>query len=123
MEQSEQRLLNLMDEISLIYIEGQESQTLQKKMENYNRGMKLISEAKEILNSIQKDIANLDSTKFDSSHVNNINHFLDLLSNPSPKLTELIYIIKYLKNVEASLPTSIQVNDHVEKVLFEKKMN
>lgn len=112
-----------MDDISLIYIEGQESQSLQKKMENYNRGIKLISEAKEILNSMQKDIANLAPDKFDSSHVNNINHFVDLLSNPGLKLGELIYIVNYLKQVNASLPTTIQINDHVEKILFEKKMN
>lgn len=121
--ETSKRLNDIMSEIKLIYLECQEKNkvSLQKKYENYNKSVLLINEAKQLIDSLQKEITSLDTSKADKSQVCNANKLIDLLSVPNLNFAELLDITKELKNICAGLPNMAQViNNVAEEIMYEE---
>ena len=123
MENSDQRLVNLMTDINLIYLEAKEKKTdLQKKLEHYTNGITLISEAEQLLDLLQNQIAGLDMTKADKSQVGNAKSLIETLSIPNLNYKELINIVQQLKQISAGLPNTPKITDNMEKdALYEEQ--
>lgn len=115
METSNKRLDNIMSQITLIYIDSQKKISLEKKLENYNKGNLLISEALHLIEKMQTDITNLAPSTVNKSQINKIGLYLEMLSMPNPKFDEIMYIIEQLTGVNSGLSTSTQIIDNVEQ--------
>lgn len=123
MENSDQRLVELMKDISLIYVEAKDKQTLQKKLESYTNGTTLINEAEQLLESLQNQIANLDMAKADKSQISNANKLIELLSTPNLNFKEVMGMIQQLRQISAGLPNTSHITDNMEKdvVIYEER--
>lgn len=125
MESSEQRLTRLMDEIGMIYLQSKskEDQTLQKKLENYQNGTLLLSEAKKLLDELQNDVSTIDTSKISKSQITHAKKYIELLSAPNLNFTEVMRITTELKKMAAGIPTTTNVNDNVEKevIIYEEQ--
>ena len=123
MENSEKRLVQLMSDISLIYVLSKEDQSLQKKFEHYQNANVLIPEAKKLIDDLQSEVYNLDMSKVDKSHTPNAKKLADLLTTPNLNFKEVAYIVKELKQMANGLPTTANVNDNMEKevVIYEEQ--
>ena len=120
MENSDQRLTGLMSDISLIYLESKEKQTLQKKLENYTNGMTLINEAKQAIESLQTQVANLDMGNADKTQIANANRLIEILSTPNLNFKEVMNIVQQLRQISAGLPNAPKITNNTEKeVIYE----
>ena len=115
METYEQKLISLISEIDLIYIESKRKLPLTKKYENYNKIILLVGEAKKLIDLMQIEISNLDTSKVNKSQDSNLDRLIELLSLPNLNFTNLMAIDEQFRSISAGLPVSAEINDNVEK--------
>ena len=122
MENSEKRLVELMDEIGYIYVQSKNEQSLQKKLENYQNGMLLIDEAKKKLDDLQGEIVSLNMINGDKTLMANMKKLEELLS-PNLNFKEVMYIVAELKKIANGLPTTANINNNTqnEVVIYEEE--
>lgn len=125
MESLDKKLKNILDQISMIYLDSQKKQTLEKKLENYNKSNILINEASQLIELLKKEVINIniqqpsDSSK--QSH-SKINEYISLLENRNPRFDEVLYIIQQLKSMETELNSTSKITDHVDnEVIYEEE--
>jgi len=123
---NERRLNDIIVEIQKIYLESRETKLVSKKYENYNIGTKLINEAKELIENLQKEINimcdtnnnPIGSTNNSNMQINRLNEYIDLLSHPNLNFSEVMHIIGELKAINGNLPTKPKINENIEKEVF-----
>lgn len=95
---------------------------LEKKIENYRRGMEILNEASQILNEIEYEISNLNSNDeiIQIQKINEIEKMICLLSLPNLKLSEILHIVKKLKCIYSSLPNTAHVDENMNNLDNEK---
>jgi hypothetical protein len=110
-----------MSEISMICIDSQKKLTLEKKLENYTKGTLLISEANELIEKLQNEITNMDTSKINKTNFGKVNEYIDLLSVNNPNFDEVLYIIEQFRAINSGLPVTAQINDNIEQeVIYEE---
>lgn len=121
MENSD-KLTEIMSDLEFIRLDSQKRLTLQKKSENYNKGTILLNEAYLLIDALQAEIDNLDTSKMDSSEIKNTKKLIDLLSMPNLNFKELMYISKQLKSISSGLKTTATITDNIEnQVIYEEE--
>ena len=123
MENSEKKLLGLINEINLIYLAAQDKQTLQTKLKNYNNSLTLLANAKQLIDSLQNEITQMDSSGVDKTKMNSVNHLIDIMDNMSTKFSEVVNVVQDLKKIKNGLPITSNVHDNMEKevVIYEEQ--
>lgn len=118
METSSKRLNNIMAQISMISIESQKKLTLEKKLENYTKGSLLINEATQLIEKMQDDIKNLDTSKIDKLNMVKINEFIKLLTTSNPNFDEVLFIVEQLRALSSDLPKITEITDNVDREII-----
>lgn len=120
METYTKRLNDIITQISIISIESQKKLSFEKKMENYNKGNLLINEATQLIEKLQDEIMNINTSKIDKSNISRLDEYINILSTNNPKFDEIIYIVKELYCMSSGLPLTAQINDNVDQeVIYE----
>lgn len=119
--ETSKRLDKLIEQISAIYIESRNKQTLEKRLENYTQANLLITEANKLINDIQNFVVTLDMNKEDNSHIGKINEFIDMLSNNHLNFNETLSIVNQLMIISSGLPSDTQIQDNIQQeVIYEE---
>lgn len=122
METFDQKLENLIIQAEILYLDSINMAPLEKKIENYRRGMEILNEASQILNEIEYEISNLNSNDeiIQIQKINEIEKMICLLSLPNLKLSEILHIVKKLKCIYSSLPNTAHVDENMNNLDNEK---
>lgn len=118
MEICEEKLAKIMTDINLLYVNSRNESSLQKKLENYQNSLVLITEAKNLIDNLHDGIANLDVSKADPSQIKNANKLIQMLNTPNLNFKELLYVTNELKKIAMGLPSEPKVNDNTEQETF-----
>ena len=116
------KLTDLMNEISVMYVESIGTLTMQKKMENYNKASIMIEEAEKLIDTLQKEITDLPQNKITKIKMSRIiNELVKFLEAPQLKFSEVLSIVQELRTICNSLPTSVHVSNNLEQeIVYEE---
>ena len=115
METSEQRLNQLLAEISVMCLESKDKLSLEKKFQIYNKSNILISEASKLIEAMEKEISNIDTSKVDNTQMDKAHQFIDLLSSGCLNFDQIIYVVQQLKLISIGLPCRPKITDHIDR--------
>jgi hypothetical protein len=126
METSSKRLDKILNEISTIYIDSHQSSKtptqLSKKLQNYTKGTLLIDEAVQLIEKLQEEIKNMDTTKADKSHSSKINQYIDLLSISNQKFDNVLNLVEQFRGICSGIPNSTEIFDNIDQeVIYEEQ--
>jgi len=116
-----QRLNHIITQVKTIAIDSHnhnhKNKNLSKKLEDYNKTNILITEASRLIEKLENEIMAMNnvSATNDPQIGNNIQEFIDLLSDSTINFDENMYIIEQLKLINAGLPTTTQIIDNVQQ--------
>lgn len=120
-ENSEQKLVKLINAINIIYIDSNKKSNLKSKLENYRKANILINEANNVIDQIQKDVQDIDISKIDRASNVNIDIFKDIINNGNPNIREVVYAIGQLKSIFTGIPSTQEIINHVDReVIYEE---
>ena len=96
------RLDQIINEMSLIYIDSKQKLSMEKKIEYYVKTNSLINESSKLFEELEKTITSLDDNINDINNLNNsiqsdlnVDHLINLLSEKST-FTEVSYVLQKL---------------------------
>lgn len=122
MENNNRRLKTIMNEINDIYSQSIETLPLQTKIENYNKGMILIRDAKELIDQLQKDIATITiptDNKISKDELQMIEKYSSLLESPGLEFGEILKIVDKIKEIGNGIAHNSQIHDNIQnEVLY-----
>ena len=118
----ETRLVDLIDQITLIYTDYDNNNTSSKKIISYNKCMVLITEAKKLIEEIKIEVSDVDKNiQPTTKQLNRLNILIELLQISNLNVNELMQIIKELLVMKNNIPTTTTIIDNVEKeVLYDE---
>jgi len=91
-------------------------------LENYNKGIILIGEAKQLIDSLQKEINSLDTSNMAPSQTGDVNRLISLLEIPSLNFREVMTIVQELRSISAGVKTASNVTNNIEgQVIYEEQ--
>ena len=119
---SEKKLREKIEEIRTIYLDSKQAQPIGKKYQNYQKMNILVNNAKQFIESLQKEISEIEPPKNDKLNLSKVNELVDLLSMPNLKFDEVLYIVSELKKISARLPKTAHITNNIEKeVIYEEE--
>ncbi|AVL93851.1 hypothetical protein mvi_491 [Megavirus vitis] len=86
-------------------------------MEDYECSS-LITQSKKMIEELDKEIADLNiqsSADLENNYdENKLDDYIKMLYLPNPKFSEVLYIAKYLKNINSNTSKEINIQDNIE---------
>jgi len=118
----ERRLVDLIDQTTLIYTDYDNNNTPSKKIISYNKCMVLITEAKKLIEEIKIEVNDVDKNiQPTTKQMNRLNTLIELLQISNLNVNELMQIIEELLVMKNNIPTTVTIIDNVEKeVLYDE---
>lgn len=113
---SEAKLIDIRNQITLIYTDYDKNDTLSKRIVSYNKCMILIAEAKKLIEELQIKIVNINSnvkyaTREQMKRANNLTMLLQI---PGLTFDNLIQIVEEQRAISNSIPTTATVVENIE---------
>lgn len=117
---SEAKLIDIRNQITLIYTDYDKNDTLSKRIVSYNKCMILIAEAKKLIEELQIKIVNINSnvkyaTREQMKRANNLTMLLQI---PGLTFDNLIQIVEEQRTISNSIPTTATVVENIEDGLW-----
>jgi len=122
METSNKRLNNILNQIEMLYIDSHNNKlSLQRKLENYNKSSIFITQATQLIEKMQSEIQNLDTSKIDNSQNSKINELINMLSIKNTNFDQVIYIVEQLRAISSGQPIATEIIENVDQeVIYEE---
>nr|QZX43099.1 hypothetical protein [Mimivirus sp.] len=117
MEDKYNNLEALLLQIEQLEASSNSSVSHKNKMEDYECSS-LITQSKKMIEELDKEIADLNiqsSADLENNYdENKLDNYIKMLSLPNPKFSEVLYIAKYLKNIDSNTSKEINIQDNIE---------
>lgn len=117
MEDKYNNLEALLLQIEQLEASSNSSVSHKNKMEDYECSS-LITQSKKIIEELDKEISDLNIQSVEdlgnNYDENKLDDYIKILSLPNPKFSEVLYITRYLKNINSNMPKEINIQDNIE---------
>ncbi len=113
---NEQKLVELLDNITINYKNQDENNTLVKKTQKYNECVVMIKEAKRLIEELKIEIINMDNGTQTATpaQISETNTLIELVQISGSNFDDLKQIIESLRHIHNTIPTETTIIDNIE---------
>lgn len=125
METGNKKIEQLINDINSIFIDAKNPtirQTMERKLQNYNRINGMVEETTQLLNRMEMDIQKMEGVQMDQTQYMKINDWLEMLSSSNLGMKETIYIVEQLQAMLQGLSSETDIVDNVDQeIIYEEQ--
>lgn len=126
MDDDFKKLEQLRKEMEMIVVDSKNphmKQTMEKKLQDYNRICALVEESTQLLNRMEMEINKINENHIDQIQNSKINDWLEMLMNKDRELRidEIYYIVEQLQAMLNSVSSETEISDNINpEIIYEK---
>lgn len=125
MDTNAKQLDHIMKEMDMIIVDSKNpnlKQTIEKKLQNYNKVNALSEEATQLLNKMEVDVGRINGSHISQIQSMKINDWVEMLTSGHLKITETVYIVEQLQAMLDNFSPETDIIDNVDReIIYEEQ--